>query len=161
MRELAWDVKLKDINGDAIPELFYSFNNTLTCLDGITGNTVWFRSDLKTFLMDERKLEDSDYSDISVDDFNQNGMNEVVVGPLLLNAATGEKVGYLSFDPIRHQNGILQCRQIIGDPIPDIITSNGLYDGNSGERVWQPLRSRDFFPGRPEWRFCAGDGVSS
>lgn len=141
----SWDIRIKDINGDDIPELFYSFNNTLTCLDGITGNTVWFRSDLKTFLMDERKVSDADYSDIAVDDFNQDGINEVVVGPLLLNAATGEKVGYLSFDPIRHQNGILQCRQIIGDPIPDIITSNGLYDGNSGERVWQPLRSKNFF----------------
>jgi|SaaInlStandDraft_1057018.scaffolds.fasta_scaffold08341_3 tetratricopeptide (TPR) repeat protein len=145
LKEYAWDIKLKDVNGDEIPELFYSFNNTLTCLDGITGNTVWYRSDLKTFLMDERKMEELDYSDIAVDDFSQDGVQEVVVGPLLLNAATGEKVGYLSFDPIRHQNGILQCRQIIGDPIPDIITSNGLYDGNSGERVWQPLRSRNFF----------------
>ena len=143
--EYSWDIKIRDINGDAIPEVFYSFNNTLTCLDGITGNTVWYRSDLKTFLMDERKMDEIDYSDIAVDDFSQDGVDEVVVGPLLLNAATGEKVGYLSFDPIRHQNGILQCRQIIGDPIPDIITSNGLYDGNSGERVWQPLRSRNFF----------------
>lgn len=140
-----YDIQIADVNGDDIPELFFSFNNTITCLDGITGNTIWYRDDLKTFFMDERRLENADAADIFVDDFNQNGVLELSAGPLLLNAATGEKVGYLSFDPVRYQGGILQCRQLIGDPIPDLLTNNGLVDGNSAERIWQPLRSQQFF----------------
>jgi thioredoxin-like negative regulator of GroEL len=145
LRDKPYDLKLRDVNGDGIPEIYYSFDNTLTCIDGITGNVVWYRDDLKTFLMDERRLEDLDYANIVVADFSQSGVVEVSVGPLLLNAATGEKTGYLSFDPERYQGGVLECRQLIGDPIPDVITENGLLDGNSGERVWEPLRSKQFF----------------
>ena len=140
-----YSMKLKDINGDKVPEIFYSFDNTITCIDGITGNVIWVRDELKTFFMDERRLEDGDYSDIIVEDFTRKGIQEVSAGPLLLNAATGEKVGYLSFDPVRYQSGILQCRQLVGDPIPDILTNNGLMDGNSAERIWEPLRSQQFF----------------
>jgi tetratricopeptide (TPR) repeat protein len=142
---LPYNLQLQDINGDNVPEIYYSFNNTITCIDGITGNVIWVRDELKTFFMDERRLEDGDYSDIIVADFTRKGIQEVSAGPLLLNAATGEKVGYLSFDPVRYQGGILQCRQLVGDPIPDILSKNGLLDGNSGEKVWEPLRRDQFF----------------
>jgi tetratricopeptide (TPR) repeat protein len=137
-------IKLKDINGDNTPEIFYSFKNSITCIDGITGNVVWVRDDLKTFFMDERNIDDKDVSDIVVADFNRNGIIEVSAGPLLLSASTGEKVGYLSFDPVRYYGGILECRQLIGDPIPDVLTHNGLVDGNSGQKTWEPLRSRQY-----------------
>lgn len=142
---LPYDLQMMDVNGDDVPEIFYSFNNAVTCIDGITGNVVWHRDDLKTFFLDERRVEDLDYPNVVVADFNRNGVLELSAGPLLLNAATGEKTGYLSFDPVRYQGGVLECRQLIGDPIPDILTNNGLLDGNSGERVWEPLRSERFF----------------
>jgi tetratricopeptide (TPR) repeat protein len=143
--ERVYSLEFADINGDDIPDLFYSFHNTITCLDGATGNVIWYRDDLKTFFLDKRDPEDADYPMIYVEDFTRDGALEVSAGPLLLNAATGEKVGYLSFDPVKHLGGIVECRQLVGDPIPDVIAKNGLYDGNSGQKVWQPLRSREFF----------------
>ena len=41
---------MEDINGDDIPELFYSFDETITCIDGITGNVVWVRDSPKDLL---------------------------------------------------------------------------------------------------------------
>jgi len=140
-----YSLEFADINGDDIPDLFYSYENTITCLDGATGNVVWYRNDLKTFFLDERSPDDADYPVIYVEDFTRDRALEVAAGPLLLNAATGENIGYLSFDPVRQLGGIIECRQLVGDPIPDVIAKNGLYDGNSGQKVWQPLRSREFF----------------
>lgn len=140
-----YHISLKDINGDDTPEIFYSFGHSITCIDGVTGNVVWVRDDLKTFFLDERNIEDKDVCDIVVADFNRNGIIEVCAGPLLLSASTGEKVGYLSFDPVRYHGGILECRQLIGDPIPDVLTQNGLVDGNSGQKTWEPLRSQQYF----------------
>lgn len=145
LNERIYSLEFADINGDDIPDFFYSYENTITCIDGATGNVIWMRDDLKTFFLDERDPDDADYPMIYVEDFTRDNALEVAAGPLLLNAATGEKVGYLSFDPVRHLGGIVESRQLVGDPIPDVIAKNGLYDGNSGQKVWQPLRSREFF----------------
>lgn len=140
-----FDIKTKDINGDDISEIFLSVNHSVTCFDGATGNTVWVRNDLETYFTHERNSNSLKIANIYLDDFTRNGALELAAGPLLLNAATGEKKAYLSFDPAVQNGGILECRQLIGDPIPDIVCEDGLYDGNSGEKSWQPLRGKDYF----------------
>jgi tetratricopeptide (TPR) repeat protein len=145
LRKKTFDLKFKDINGDNISEVFLSVDHSITCLDGATGNNIWVRNDLETYFAHERKTDADNMADIFIDDFSRNGAYEVSVGPLLLNAATGEKQSYLSFDPAVLNGGVIECRQLIGDAIPDIICADGLYDGNSGEKVWQPLRSENYF----------------
>lgn len=147
LKDKPYDLKIKDINGDDIPEIFFSVDGNITCIDGATGNVIWFRGqdDMRTFFGHERVIGDDDYPVVLVDDFTRDGAYEITVGPLLLNAATGEKKSYLSFDPVKFQGGIMECRQLIGDPIPDIISKGGLYDGNSGQNIWQPLRSKEYF----------------
>lgn len=155
IKKKSYDVKFGDVNGDRIPEIYYSFDARVTCLDGATGNVIWTRNDLTTYFNQERSYgDDSDYSKIFVDDFTRDGSLEVSVGPLLLNGATGAKKMIISFDPVKYQGGILECRQLLGDPIPDIISGTGLYDGNSSEKVWEPLRSQQYFLAD-----LTGDGV--
>ena len=141
----SFDVAFHDVNGDSVPEIYFCTGSRIFCLDGVTGNKIWQRQDIAVYLSHERKPADADYARIFVDDFNRDGVAEVSAGPLLLNAATGEKSGTLTFDPARYDGGLIECRQLTGDPMPDIITGGGLVDGNSGESVWQPLRSREYF----------------
>ena len=140
-----FDIKYKDINGDKIAEIFLSVDHSIVCLDGATGNNIWRRTDLETYFAHERETDSPLMPTIFIDDFSRNGAYEVSVGPLLLNAATGEKQSYLSFDPAILNGGVVECRQLIGDAIPDVICADGLYDGNSGEKAWQPLRSENYF----------------
>ncbi|MBF0245101.1 MAG: tetratricopeptide repeat protein [Planctomycetes bacterium] len=141
----SYGIERREINGDSIPEIFICMEDKLYCIDGATGNLIWFKDSLGKYLSNQRSKNDSRYSEIYVQDFTRDGSSEVLVGPLLLNAATGEKKTYLSFDPVIYEGGVLECRQVTGDPMPDLITRNGLYDGNSNEKVWEPLRSSEFF----------------
>lgn len=149
----SFDIKTRDINGDEIPEIFFSIDSKVTCLDGVQGMVIWYRGDLRPYFLANRNREDEDYPVIYVDDFTRDGAYEVCAGTLLLNAATGSgkidpstgQTAFLSFDPLREKGGILECRDLIGDAMPDMITKDGLYDGNSGESAWQPLRSEEYF----------------
>lgn len=141
----SYDVKIGDVNGDDIPEVFFSALDTVWCLDGSTGYVIWKRSDMGTYLGNQREADDSFYSDIFVADLNRDGGLDVAVGSLLINAATGEKKSYLSFDPAVQHAGLVEVVNLVGDPMPDVLTKNGLIDGNSGQKVWEPLRSTNYF----------------
>lgn len=156
-------IAMHDSNSDQVPEIFACVGTDVFCLDGATGNKLWQRTDLAVYLDHQRKREDPDYRKIFVDDFNHDGVFELCVGPKLINAATGEKGETLTFDPAREQGGLVECVQLVGDAMPDIVTRNGLLDGNSAERIWEPLRSLEYIladmdgDGVPEITYLLGD----
>lgn len=162
----AFRVVRHDANGDRVPELFVSRDGGIVCLDGKTGNAIWKRADLSAYFNHQRNPADRDYADVAISDFNMDGAPELAAGVILLDLATGESrnMEFLTFDPCRHMGGILQCRDLVGDAMPDIITRSGLLDGGSGEKVWEPLHGDEYFladvtaDGRPEIVYLLGDG---
>ncbi|MGB9663719.1 MAG: choice-of-anchor D domain-containing protein [Ignavibacteria bacterium] len=104
---------LRDVNGDGVDEIVISIlAGGAACIDGATGNQLWFKSTGNTMGVDV------------IPDLNGDGSDDVVFavqnqGALIVNGSNGNELALYSF------GGSTQAREVA--VIPDL-DNNGSYD---------------------------------